>query len=65
VTREVGEGGGRLLTDSEEDGGFDSLSDCDLDGDGLRGGRKEVSAAAEGSECGSVVTYMGGRSERR
>jgi hypothetical protein len=43
-------GGGRLLTGSEEDGGFGSLSGCDLDGDSLQGGRKEVSAAAEGSE---------------
>jgi hypothetical protein len=44
--------GGQRLTSSEEDGGFSSLFGCDLNGDGLRGGRREVSAAAEGSECG-------------
>jgi hypothetical protein len=32
---------------SEEDGGFSSLSGCDLDGDGMWGGRKEVSTVAE------------------
>jgi hypothetical protein len=37
---------------SEEDGGFVSLSSCNLDGDGMRGGRKEVSVVAEGSEYG-------------
>jgi hypothetical protein len=41
------EEGGQRLTDSKEDGGFDSLFGCDLDSDGLRGGRKEVSVAAE------------------
>jgi hypothetical protein len=44
--------GGRRLTSSEEDGGFGSLSSCDLDGDDLQGRRREVSVAAEGSECG-------------
>jgi hypothetical protein len=44
----IGEGG-QWLTVSEEDGGFDSLSGCDLDGDGLQGGIKEVSAAVS---CG-------------
>jgi hypothetical protein len=44
--------GGRRLTSSEEDGGFVSLSSCDLDGDDLQGRRREVSVAAEGSECG-------------
>jgi hypothetical protein len=34
---DIGEGGQRL-TGLEEDGGFGSLSGCDLDGDGLRGG---------------------------
>jgi hypothetical protein len=28
-----------------------SLSNCDLDGDGMRGGRKEVSVAEDRSEC--------------
>jgi hypothetical protein len=45
------EEGGRWLTGSEEDRGFNSLSNCDLDGDGMQGGRKEVSVAAERSEC--------------
>jgi hypothetical protein len=34
------------LIGSEEDGGFGSLSGCDLDGDGLWEGRREVSAVA-------------------
>jgi hypothetical protein len=43
------------LTSPEEDRGFSPLSGCDLDGDGLRGGRKEVSVAAERSECGAAA----------
>jgi hypothetical protein len=34
------------LIGSEEDGGFGSLSGCDLDGDGLWEGRREVSTVA-------------------
>jgi hypothetical protein len=49
--REVGDGGGRLLTSSEDDGSFGSLSGYDFNDDGLQGGRKEVSMAAEESEC--------------
>jgi hypothetical protein len=53
---DIGEGGQRL-TGLEEDGGFGSLSGCDLDGDGLRGGRREVSAVAGGPvKGGSMVT---------
>jgi hypothetical protein len=41
----------RQLTGSEEDGGFGSLSGCDHDGDGLLGGRREVSTTvAQASE---------------
>jgi hypothetical protein len=35
VMREVGDGGGRLLTSSEDDGSIDSLSGYDFNDDGL------------------------------
>jgi hypothetical protein len=63
---DIGEGG-HWLTGLEEDGGFGSLSGCDLDDDGLWGARREVSAVAGGVvKGGGMVTLPAeGRSTTR